>query len=107
MGPPGGLPDGGAELCRTTLRIRQENRARTRHRTPVGAAIVRKRRQRKKIEPSGSTRRNGTASLEGGGQGAVVEIIEFAADRHSLGEAGDLDISPGETVCEIMRRRLT
>ncbi len=29
--------------------------------------------------------------LEGGGEGAVVEVFELAADGHPLGEAGDRD----------------
>ncbi len=34
--------------------------------------------------------------VERGGQGAVVEIVEFAADRHTLGEARQLDAGAGE-----------
>src|ERR1700740_2685470 len=54
-----------------------------------------------------STRRNSAASLQGSGQGAIVEIIEFADGWHARGDGGDPYLSAGETVCEIMRGRLT
>src|SRR5690348_6850456 len=44
--------------------------------------------------------------LEGGGQGAVVEVIEFAADRDALGEARDAGAGQGGAVSNVMRRRL-
>src|SRR5579884_2797884 len=47
-----------------------------------------------------------SAGVEGGRQGTVVEIVEFAADRHALREAGDAGAGPGGAVGDVMRRGL-
>ena len=39
-------------------------------------------------------------------QRAFVEIIQFAADRHAVGEAGAFDAEMGKKVGDVMRRRL-
>src|SRR5215813_3930601 len=44
--------------------------------------------------------------LEGGGQCAVIEIVELAADGHAVGEARDRDIEAGEAFGDVVRRRL-
>ena len=44
------------------------------------------------------------ARLEGGGQRAFVQIIEFAAHRHAMGQARHLDVA--QHVHQIMRRGL-
>jgi hypothetical protein len=44
--------------------------------------------------------------LQGGGQRAVVEVVEFAADRHALGEARELDAGPGGAVGDVVRGSL-
>src|SRR5713101_3191226 len=41
------------------------------------------------------------ARLEGGGQRAVVEIVELAADRHAMGQPGDRHVGAGQAVDEI------
>ena len=43
---------------------------------------------------------------QGGADGAVVKIIQLAADRYALGKAGDLRRSARQSVGDIMRRGL-
>src|SRR5258707_8297389 len=45
--------------------------------------------------------------LQRGGERAVVEVVELAADRHTLGEPRELDPAAGEALGEIMRGGLT
>ena len=43
------------------------------------------------------------AGVKRGGQGAIVEIVELAADRDTLGQARQLDPAAGEAVGKVMR----
>src|SRR5882724_1723309 len=43
------------------------------------------------------------AGLERGGQRAVVEIVELAADRHAMGQPGDRGGAAGQPVDQVMR----
>ena len=76
MGPSGGLSDGGAKPCQTTLRFAKKSgsggpgRQWARRWSGNGAG-------EKKIDP-GFNSPDGAAGLEGGGEGAIVEIVEFA-----------------------------
>ena len=45
------------------------------------------------------------AGLDRCRKGALVEIVELAADRHAMGEARDGDSRPA-SVGQVMRRRL-
>ena len=52
-------------------------------------------------------RRSGRAALAHGlDDRAVVQPVEFAADRHAAGERGDLDARAGQTLCDIVGGRL-
>src|SRR5258708_16894030 len=46
------------------------------------------------------------ALADGGGERAFVEIIELAADRHAVREAGPLDRIGAEEIRDVMGRRL-
>src|SRR5690348_9903805 len=103
MGTPDGLSDGGAQLRRTAVGICQENRAWAGYRPPIGATVGRQWSRRKEIERSVLTSRHRSPGLEGGGERSVVQIIQFAPDRHALGKPSDPDVPAGEAIRYIVR----
>src|SRR5215470_2515101 len=49
---------------------------------------------------------HGPPGLERGGEGAVVEIVELAADGDAVGEARDRHVRAGQAVCDVVGRGL-
>ena len=46
---------------------------------------------------------HGFAGFKRGGEGALVEIIELAANRHAMREPRDRDVAAGELIHQVMR----